>query len=330
MEKGLFYRSFEIDLRSVDKEKRSVDISFSSEVPAFPYSWSDIPEILLHGEDNVDLAYLKSTGSVLMNHQPNGPGQPVVIVGKPENVRVENRRGIATIIFDEDEQSDLAFKKVMSGSLRGISVGAQVLRRVDLRADDEMDGINGPAILATKWSPVEISLTPIPVDASVGVNRSLSEIEQKSQTKENPMDEKKVKDMIDGAIRELNFAKPEDIPKAEDIAIAVRSLITEDAKPKMLVDTETLQDLLGRAGAVSVECKSKIMDMATQGKTEPEMLRAITDEATLDPDAGDTGDKGNTLEGKKKITTRTQVKSFEGVDDKDFFGSVCQPSISFN
>lgn len=328
MEKqGLFYRSFEIDVKSIDEKKRSIDVSFSSEKPAYPYSWSDVPEILLHGEENVDLTYLKTTGSVLMNHQPHGPGQPVVIVGKPDNIRIENRRGMATIFFDEDEESDKAFKKVVSGSLRGISVGAQVSRRTELRADDEMEGISGPAVLATKWMPVEISLTPIPVDASVGVNRSLSEIDiqTKPLTEGNTMKPEEVQAMIDKSVGKI------EIPKAEDIATAVRSILTEDAKPKMKIDNEVFIDLLGRAGAVSPECKSKITDMATEGKTEGELLRAITDMATEPPDTDDRGDLtgGTGLKKDTKNVQRVAITSFEGVKDEDFFAGIAQPSLAF-
>ena len=324
---NLFYRSFKIDVKAIDEKRRSVDISFSSEIPAFPYSWSDIPEILLHGEENVDLSYLKTTGSVLMNHQPRGPGQPVVIVGRPDNIGIENRRGIATIFFDEDEESDTAFKKVISGSLRGVSVGAQILRRTELRTDDEMEGISGPAILATKWRPIEVSLTPIPVDSSVGVNRSLSEvdIQTKPLTEDNTMKSEEVQEMIDKAIGKI------EIPKAEDIATAVRSILTEDAKPKMKIDNEVFIDLLGRAGAVSPECKIKITDMATEGKTESELLRTITDMATEPPDASDKGglDKGTGLKKDPKNVQRTAVTSFEGVKDEDFFAGISHPSLAF-
>jgi len=329
MKNELFYRSFEIDHRAVNEKDRSVGVSFSSETPAMRWFGS---EILLHGSKNVDLSRLKRFGAALLNHNPDN------IVGPLKSIRLKDRRGEAKIVFDEDEDGQKALGKVKSGSLKGVSVGYTIQKFREVLNDEtfEEDGvkIKGPAFVAVRWSPHEISLTPVPLDHNVGVGRALTRSLEgidiiKSQTKEKDMDETRVKAMIDGAIRELNFAKPEDIPKAEDIATAVRSLLTEEAKPKMRVSTETFIDLLGRAGAVSLECKGKISDMAAEGKTEQEMLRTITDEATLDPDAGDTGDKGNTLEGKKpKVQTRTT--SFEQVEDKDFFGSVCQPSISFN
>ncbi len=87
------------------------------------------------------------------------------------------------------------------------------------------------------------------------------------------------------------------------------------AKPKMKIDNEVFIDLLGRAGAVSPECKSKITDMATEGKTEGELLRAIADIAC----------------GKEVATTkrqRTAVTSFEGIEDADFFAGLSNPSLA--
>lgn len=326
---GAFYRSFEIQVRAIDEKKRSVDLSFSSELPALPRPWSEIPEILLHGEDNVDLSYLQTTGSVLMNHQPNGPGQPVAIIGKPENVRLENRRGIATVIFDEDDESDKAFKKVISGSLRGVSVGAQIIRMMEVKVGDTLEGVAGPAYLATKWRPVEISLTPIPVDYSVGVNRSLADLKTTANMEVKTMDEKKVQEMIDNSLKTLKFAKPEDIPKIEDITVAVRAVLTEDARPKMKITPEVFTDLLGRAGAVSVEMKAKVADMASDGKTEVEILRAINEATAIAPD---TKDKPGIDDGlnKKSVVQRAVVSTFKGIEDKDFFASLESPGISLS
>ena len=136
---GSYYRFFSLEVRAVDEKKRSVDISFSSEEPQRPYSWSD-PEILLHGEDNVDLTRIKTTGSVLLNHQPVRAGEPVVIIGRPENIRIEGKRGLATIVFDEDEQSELSFRKVISGSLRGVSVRANIHNVRQVLDGEEFEG----------------------------------------------------------------------------------------------------------------------------------------------------------------------------------------------
>ena len=330
MKNGLFYRSFEIENKALNEKEKSVAVSFSSETPAVRWFGN---EILLHGSKNVDLSRLKRFGAALLNHNPD------TIVGLLKGINIKDRRGEASIIFDEDEDGQKAFGKVRSGSLKGVSVGYTVQKFREILQDEEYeeDGvkIKGPAFIATRWAPHEISLTPVPLDHNVGVGRALTRSLDgidiiKSQVKENDMDKNEVQEMINRSIGKLAFAKPEDIPKVDDIANAVRSILTEESKPKMAVTTETLQDLLGRAGAVSIECKSKIIDMAVQGKTEPEMLRAITDANITDTDASDSGDKGNALEGKKKTNTRSRVTSFEQIDDKDFLGSICQPAITFN
>jgi len=334
MKNQMFYRSFEIDEREVNEKDRSVKTSFSSEMPAKRWFGN---EILLHGKKNVDLSRLKNHGAALLNHNPS------VIVGPLKNISIKDRVGFATVIFDQDEDGEKAFGKVKSGSLRGVSVGytvqkfREVLQNEDYETEDNVK-IKGPAMVAIRWTPHEISLTPIPLDSSVGIGRELTrsldgiDIERTIKKQEaQKMEKHEVQEMIDGAIGRLNFAKPEDIPKAEDIATAVRSILTEDARPKMRVDTETFTDLLGRAGAVSPECKNKISDMAVDGKTEPEMLRAITDMATGKSDAEDLGDLGDGLKKKKKGTMdRTLRTSFEGLDDKDFFSGIVQPTMSFN
>lgn len=51
-------------------------------------------------------------------------------------------------------------------------------------------------------------------------------------------------------------------------------------KSGLKISNEVFSDVLARALAVSPECKSKIIDLATAGKTENELLRAITDMAS--------------------------------------------------
>ena len=109
------------------------------------------------------------------------------------------------------------------------------------------------------------------------------------------------------------------------------SFSNENRKPKMVVDNATMIDLSARALAISRDCKIKVIDMFLEGKTEGELLRTITDFAAKDPDAADKGELagGTGLKKDTKGGDRQTVRSFEGLEDKDFFAGISQPSIAF-
>lgn len=317
---NLFYRSFELDRASVDDEKRTIDVAFSSETPVSRY-YGD--EYLLHDKENADFGRLKSMGAALINHNPDR------IVGSLKNIRLDDDRvGRATISFDDDEDGSWAMAKVKSGSLRGISVGYRITKMRELMRDEEYDmpngkKISGPAMLATKWEAYEISFTPIPADASVGVGRSLEGIEiEKSQltTEVKEMDEKEIRDAIAKGIAEA-------VPQ---IVSQVREAVAEDARPKMRIDTETFQNLLGRAGAHSLELKAKVADMAIEGKTEREIVNYILDETTPKADAQDTGngagEDGTGMDSKDQARVANQM-TFKDMEDDDFFRGLTNPGL---
>jgi len=168
---GVITRTARIDQRDVDPTNRSFKVSFSSQTDDVRFAGT--PEVLLHEEGAVDLAQLESIGSVLFNHDPNR------IVGKPADVHIDSagRKGRATIIFDSDPESEAIYQKVIGGSLRGISVGFRVNQWQTVEQGDSWtsprgQSFAGPAYVATSWKPIEFSLTPIPADGTVGVNRS--------------------------------------------------------------------------------------------------------------------------------------------------------------
>jgi HK97 family phage prohead protease len=168
----LLKRHVAIRAEDVDHEARKVSVSISSETDKIR-GWGGVPEVLLHERSSVDLGPLREVGAVLMNHDPNQ------IVGRPENVRLDekDRKIRADIVFDEDPESQRAFEKVKSGSLRGVSVGFKVSKWRRVEEGTKWDGpsgrsFDGPVDVATKWSILEFSLTPIPADSAVGVGRS--------------------------------------------------------------------------------------------------------------------------------------------------------------
>jgi len=160
-----------LDRRSLSSEARSVEVSFSSETDEVTFYGT--PEVLLHVKGALDLRKLRSVGSVLFNHNPDQ------IVGRPEDIRLDEaeRKGRARIVFDSDPESERIFQKVQNGSLRGVSVGFRVQRWQVLNDGEDWTSpegrpFRGPVDIATKWRPVEFSLTPVPADGAVGVNRA--------------------------------------------------------------------------------------------------------------------------------------------------------------
>lgn len=159
-------RSFTASVREINKEDRSVEISFSSEEP---YERFFGPEILDHSSDAVDLSRLNEIGVVLYNHDRN------CVIGKIEKAWVKDGRSGAIIRFDKDEESEKIYQKVQSGTLKCTSVGYAVSNWEDVKKGKmSLDGrFQGPCMIARKWMPYEISIVSIPADSTVGVGRSM-------------------------------------------------------------------------------------------------------------------------------------------------------------
>lgn len=149
----------------IDEEKREVELSFSSETP-YRRFWG--VEILDHSEGAVDLTRLNDIGVLLFNHDTDK------VIGRVVTASVENNRGTARVRFDEDEVSESIFKKVVSGTLRTVSVGYSVSEWEDVgEGKTSKDGrFRGKVSIARKWTPFEISIVSVPADPTVGVGRS--------------------------------------------------------------------------------------------------------------------------------------------------------------
>ena len=160
-------RTFAFEVREIDEENRKVHVSFSSEKPVERYFGA---EILCHDKESVQLERLQEIGVSLFNHNRD------VVIGIPENVTLNEteRRCHADLLFDDDEDGDKIFRKVKKGILRGISVGYSVecWEEVKAGATSSNGRFTGPAYVATKWTPLEISIVSVPADSDVGVNRS--------------------------------------------------------------------------------------------------------------------------------------------------------------
>lgn len=131
------------------------------------------PEILCHDAECVDLSRLNDIGVLLFNHDRDN------VIGRIEKAWIENSRGEAEVVFDDDEASQRILQKVRSGTLKTTSVGYVVTNWEDVEdgAKSEDGRFAGPCSIARRWMPLEISIVSIPADATVGVGRELQDFE---------------------------------------------------------------------------------------------------------------------------------------------------------
>lgn len=271
----LFYRSFELDRSKVNEDARSVELSFSSEAPVVRWFGQ---EVLLHGEANVDLKRLRSMGSALLNHNPDR------IVGRVDNPRIEDKRGAATVVFDEDEDGERAFGKVKSRSLRGVSVGYAINAAKKLQEGEEWRGYQGPAIIATRWTPYEISLTPVPADSSIGIGRemtrSLDGIEIEGS--DFPNNQLEVRTMTNDYLsRNQPLLDPERQGDAKLFLRIANALRPGDVEFKCCMAETFLDDLCRKDLAYRGTIALVLDTLATQGGQSAPAGRSLEDDAAL-------------------------------------------------
>lgn len=149
-----------------DGNERKFILSFSSEEPY--ERWFGM-EILDHSPQAVDLERINQIGCLLFNHNRDA------VIGKINRAWLENNRGYAEVEFDTDEQSEIIYQKVKSGTLKGVSVGYRIDLLEEVQAGKtSADGrFTGPCEIARKWWPFEISIVSVPADATVGVGREV-------------------------------------------------------------------------------------------------------------------------------------------------------------
>ena len=158
---------------------RAFDLSFSSEEPC--QQWFGV-EILDHDPAAVDISRMQDVGVLLYNHNRDK------VIGTILRAWIENGRGMATVKFDDDADSEIIRAKVASGTLKGVSVGYRVTNYESVKEGAKsLDGrFAGPCYVAKKWMPYEISIVSVPADATVGVGRELGEDGPQPDAAERP------------------------------------------------------------------------------------------------------------------------------------------------
>ncbi|HBK73229.1 MAG TPA: phage major capsid protein [Planctomycetaceae bacterium] len=142
------------EIRTIDD--RTFEFPFSSEYPVSRYFGT---EVLSHDDDAPNFMRLNDGAPFLFNHNPDK------VLGVVERAwhDKKKKRGYAKIRFSRSEFAKQYLDDVKDGILRGISFGYSI---------DEVEE-RGEGVVATKWSPHELSLVSIPADPTIGIGRSL-------------------------------------------------------------------------------------------------------------------------------------------------------------
>ena len=142
------------EIRTIDE--RTFEFPFSSEYPVSRYFGS---EVLSHNSKAPNFMRLNDGAPFLFNHNPD----KVLGVVERAYLDEDKKRAYAKIRFSRSDFAKQYLDDVKDGILRGISFGYSI---------DEVEQ-REEGVLATSWTPHELSLVSIPADPTIGIGRSL-------------------------------------------------------------------------------------------------------------------------------------------------------------
>ncbi len=157
---GNLSRSFNLDRTAIDQEARTVNLSFSSDMPV--ERWFGM-EVLDHSPKSVNLERLNGGAPLLMDHDTSDQ------IGRVESASVDGKRGTAVVRFSKSARAQEIFTDVIDGIRQNISVGYRIN---EMELDEERSEGDLDTFVATSWQPYEVSVVSVPADNSIGVSRS--------------------------------------------------------------------------------------------------------------------------------------------------------------
>ena len=196
------------EIRSIDE--RSFEFPFSSEYPVKRYFGE---EVLSHSSGAPDFMRLNDGAPFLFNHDPD----KVLGVVERAYLDEDKKRAYAKIRFSRSDFAKQYLDDVKDGILRGISFGYSIN---DVEQREE-------GVLATSWTPHELSLVSIPADPTIGIGRSLlskepsmpesSQPEATTINNEDPVEEQETRSAVLTASSTPAPAMEEQTPNLEVI-----------------------------------------------------------------------------------------------------------------
>ena len=140
------YRAFTFDkTENIDEEKRTIELSFSSDAEI--RIWSDEVQILGHKDGEYNFDFLNDGAPLLLEHNRNNQ------IGVVEKAWVEDNKGRAIVRFSRSTLAQEIFQDFIDGIRSKISVGNYIESQYLLRSDEDYN-----TFYVDKWTSFEISV----------------------------------------------------------------------------------------------------------------------------------------------------------------------------
>lgn len=256
-----------IEPGSVNSDERRVAILISTETPVRRYDWYSgqyYEEVLLHGEENVDLTRA-ATAKLRWMHGSGQYGE--LPIGKLENVTLTNRQLRAEAVFSlANPDADMFWRMVEEGTLTEISVGGS-------KQENRVTERDGSIALVevTRWAFHEASLVDIGADPSAGIGRS-----------ENQNKGESVNEQLEALRRQLEELKNQGADqsaierKNQEIQVAMTALADENKELKRVAGIRDL--VAAKPGVMADDEVNRFISDKT--KNADDLARAMLDAAT--------------------------------------------------
>lgn len=263
--------------KDVDVENRRVRFCFMTEKPC--ENWYT-PEVCLCEKQNADLTRFENgIAPVLFNHDRD------CIIGRIDKIEFADKRAYAEVVIDDDEKSEAIFKKIQSGSLRGVSVGYIRQQTTRVEAGMEFLGVRYEerTDVTSKWELLEVSIVSVPADNDTGVGRDLGEVEisvltQNNEKEQNTMEE--IKQPIDVSA-EREAARKQEAERTQTILGLCRTFhVSAEKQDKFIADGMSV-DAVRAAILDDIAQSSKPLEVKAKNDAKADFRSAMADAMCL-------------------------------------------------
>ena len=161
--------------RQAQEESSSVPVIIATENPVERYDDSsdqNYAEVLLMG--GVEFRGGRTQLPIVDSHDRSTTRN---VLGSVRNLRVEGTQLVGDATFARDVESQIAYQKLLDGHLTDFSITATPVEQVSVRRGESYQTtereVFGPAVVVTRWQPVDSSLVAAGADETSTVRELL-------------------------------------------------------------------------------------------------------------------------------------------------------------